>query len=142
MKATTTSSNKIWESSDGQRKIWEVTIKADDGNDYRLKTYSEKIGTEGFEGELETYLNPKGDRFVRQPKQEGGGYKGGGGNNKNQPIIQTQWAIGQARQFVNARGGGVIQDDDTYWAEVKKTAVTLVLAVDDVMAEVARQKAQ
>lgn len=129
MKAKTLSSKEIWKSSDGQRTIWEVTLKADDGKSYGLKTYSSEIAQVGFEGDVETYINPKGDRFVKQPKPEGG-FKGGNKPN-NQPVIQAQWAIGQARGFIRDRGE--ILPEDEYWVEVQKTAVKLIEIVNNII---------
>jgi hypothetical protein len=141
MKAKTILSEQIWQSSDGQRTMWEVTLKGDDGKDYRLKTYSKKIAEVGFEGEIRSYVNPRGERMVRQVPEAGGYQGGGGGKQNNQPIIQTQWALGQARQFVNARGGGVIQDDDAYIKEIEDWAFRLIISVEKVMDRVAQAKA-
>jgi hypothetical protein len=66
MHVQTHESKQIWQSPDGQRTIWEVTLKSDDGADYRLKTYSPDIGTPGWSGEVRSYRSPRGDRFVRQ----------------------------------------------------------------------------
>src|SRR4051794_14659314 len=65
MNVKTINSEQIWQSSDGQRTIWEVTLKADDDKEYKLKTYSSKISQMGFEGEVRSYVNPRGERFVR-----------------------------------------------------------------------------
>lgn len=132
MKAQTLTSKEEWKSPDGQRTIWEVAIKADDGKDYKLKTFSEKIAQVGFEGEVESYLNSRGDRFIKQVAQEGG-YKGGRGGSKgnNQPVIQAQWAIGQARGFIRDRGE--ILPEKEYWLEVEKTAVKLIEVVNNIL---------
>lgn len=66
MQVKTIHGEQVWQSSDGQRTIWEVSLKGDDGKDYRLKTYSNKIAQLGFEGEVRSYVNPRGERFVRQ----------------------------------------------------------------------------
>lgn len=127
----TTSSKEIWKSSDGQRTIWEVDLTMGDNEKYRLKTFSPEIAKVGFEGDVESYLNEKtGDKFVRQPKQQGG-YKGGGSKQNNQPVIQAQWAIGQARGFIRDRGQ--ILPDDEYWQEVEKTAVKLIEVVNSIL---------
>lgn len=95
MKVKTTHTEQIWQSPDGTRKIWEVTLKGDDGNEYRLKTYSPKIGAMGFEGEVKSYENRYGERFVRQllPAKTAAprhGYP------RDDSAIRAQWAIGQA----------------------------------------------
>lgn len=97
MQLRTTHSEQIWQSPDGERKIWEVTLADTDGKEYRLKTYSPKIGNLGFEGDVKTYLNPRGDRFVRQnvtEKQPAA--TGSKGYSRDDNAIRAQWAIGQA----------------------------------------------
>lgn len=90
----TVDSKQVWQSPDGQKTIWDVLLEAD-GKQYPLKTYSSTIAAKGFEGDVESYLNQRGDRFVRQLV-------------KNQPIdsregsIRAQWAIGQAIALASA----------------------------------------
>lgn len=131
MKAKTIASEQVWRASDGSRTIWKVELSADDGRKYQLQTYSGEIAKIGFEGEVESYIGPRGDMFVRQPKQENG-YKGRGGSKQNnQPVIQAQWAIGQARGFIRDRA--VILPEDEYWVEVEKTAVKLIEIVNSIL---------
>lgn len=132
MKVKTTASEQVWQSPDKQRTIWEVDLKADDGNDYRLKTFSAEIAKIGFEGDVETYANPRGERMVRQPKQDTSYKGGGGGKGANQGVIQAQWAIGRAATVIQQRG--IILPDDEYYKEMEKIAIKLVGMVDRVMA--------
>jgi hypothetical protein len=91
MRAKTINSEQVWQSPDGQKTIWNVTLEAD-GKQYPLKTFSNKIAEPGFEGDVESYANQRGDRFVKQlPKPQGGG-----GYSRDDAAIKAQWAIGQA----------------------------------------------
>src|SRR4051812_13203087 len=96
MRVTTKSSQQIWQSSDGQRTIWEVTVRADDGKDYRLKTYSSKIAEEGYEGEVRSYINPRGERFVRQVPEFSK-------PQRDEAAIRAQWAVGQAINLLSVK---------------------------------------
>jgi hypothetical protein len=99
MRVTTVKSEQIWQSPDGKRTIWEVTLQGAPGEgEYRLKTYSEVIAKEGWSGEVEDYLNPKGEKFVRQPKHDFTGNPGRGGNYqpRDDDAIRAQWSIGRA----------------------------------------------
>lgn len=96
MKAKTLSSQQVWQSPDGQKTIWEVVLEAD-GKQYPLKTFSDKVAEVGFEGEVESYINQRGDRFVKQvvaPKPTG--------YNRDDAAIRAQWAIGQAIALTSA----------------------------------------
>lgn len=102
MHVKTINSEQVWQSSDGQRTIWEVTLQASDNQEYKLKTYSSKIGQMGFEGEVRSYLNPRGERFVRQVPQavQTGGRSGFG---RDDAAIRAQWAIGQAINLASVK---------------------------------------
>lgn len=99
MQAKTTHTQQIWQSPDGTRKIWEVTLRTDKGDGYTMKTYSPKIGQMGFEGEVKSYLNDRGDRFVRQatPAKVAAGYS------RDDNAIRAQWAIGQAINLASVK---------------------------------------
>lgn len=98
MKVKTINVEQVWQSPDGQKTIWEVALKAEGGNEYRLKTYSEKIAQMGFEGEVESYLNKHGDRFVRQAmRSPRPGYQ------RDEDSIRAQWAIGQAINLASVK---------------------------------------
>ena len=97
MNVKTSNVNQVWQSSDGQRKIWEVTLKADDGKEYRLKTYSAKIAQMGFSGEVRSYLNPRGERFVRQVLSTKPTFQ------RDDSAIRAQWAIGQAINLASVK---------------------------------------
>jgi hypothetical protein len=89
MISKTIHSEKVWQSPDGQKSIWEVMLHAD-GTEYKLKTFSPRISQIGFEGEVESYVNPRGDRFVKQKATRSSA------NNRDQNVIRAQWAIGQS----------------------------------------------
>ncbi len=98
MHAKTINSEQVWQSSDGQRTIWEVTLQAQDGKEYKLKTYSAKIGKLGFEGDVRSYLNPRGERFVRQvPAATKPAFS------RDDAAIRAQWAIGQAINLASVK---------------------------------------
>lgn len=98
MNVKTTHVEQIWQSPDGKRKIWEVSLKGNDGREYRLKTYSPKISQLGFSGEVKSYVNYRGERFVRQvlsaPKPSYG---------RDDSAIRAQWAIGQAINLASVK---------------------------------------
>jgi len=97
MNVKTMNSEQVWQSSDGQRTIWEVTLKADDGKEYKLKTYSSKIAGLGYEGEVRSYLNPRGERFVRQLPSAKPAFQ------RDDYAIRAQWAIGQAINLASVK---------------------------------------
>lgn len=102
MQITTKGSKAVWKTPDGSRTLYEVTLEDAEGKTYGLKTYSEKIAQVGFSGDVETYINTKGDRIVRQvPKPQA---STGGGRGNYQPrddaAIRAQWSLGQASQTV------------------------------------------
>lgn len=98
MQVKTTNSEQVWQSPDGQKTIWEVTLKAEGGNEYRLKTYSEAVAQLGFEGEVESYLNNRGERFVRQKLAKKASVYG-----RDDDAIRAQWAIGQAINLASVK---------------------------------------
>ncbi|HSH56317.1 MAG TPA: hypothetical protein VK983_05885 [Candidatus Limnocylindrales bacterium] len=100
MHAKTINSEQIWQSSDGQRTIWDVTLQAQDGKEYKLKTYSAKIGKLGFEGDVRSYLNPRGERFVRQVPAA---VPARSGFSRDDAAIRAQWAIGQAINLASVK---------------------------------------
>lgn len=98
MQVKTINAEQVWASSDGQRTIWEVTLRASDGKEYRLKTYSNKIAQMGFEGEVRSYVNPRGERFVRQvPVAAKPSFS------RDDSAIRAQWAIGQAINLASVK---------------------------------------
>ena len=106
MRAKTISSEQVWQSPDGQKTIWNVTLEAE-GKHYPLKTFSSKIAEVGFEGDVESYANQRGDRFVKQlPKPVAAGETGSRGNHggysRDDAAIKAQWAIGQAIALLSA----------------------------------------
>jgi hypothetical protein len=126
MNVTTVKSEKVWVSKDSDRTIWEVTLKGDDGKEYKLKTYSSKISEEGYKGEVRSYVNPKGDRFVRQvpavPKPDG--FQG-----RDDSHIRAQWAIGQASQTIDWKAD---HGDDDPWDILEERAEHFFLMADRV----------
>lgn len=100
MQVRTTHTEQVWQSPDGKRKIWEVNLQDEQGKDYRLKTYSPEIGSMGFKGEVKSFLNKFGERFVRQvttAADRSGGY------NRDDSAIRAQWAIGQAINLASVK---------------------------------------
>ncbi|HEX8183061.1 MAG TPA: hypothetical protein VF575_05685 [Candidatus Saccharimonadales bacterium] len=100
MHVKTTNSQQIWQSPDGKRTIWEVTLRAADGSDYKLKTYSRDVAKLGFGGEVRSYLNPRGDRFVRQVADVS---KAKPSYQRDDNAIRAQWAIGQAINLASVK---------------------------------------
>jgi hypothetical protein len=100
MRAKTVTSEQVWQSPDGQKTIWNVVLEAD-GKQYPLKTFSTKIAEVGFDGDVESYTNQRGDRFVKQvPKPVTAGPTGYQG--RDDSAIKAQWAIGQAIALTSA----------------------------------------
>ena len=66
MQVKTIDSEQVWQSPDGEKKIWSVKLETPEGKDYQLKTYSEAIAKPNFNGEVYSYLDKRGERFVRQ----------------------------------------------------------------------------
>lgn len=105
MQAKTTDSQQVWQSPDGKRTIWEVQLQAEDGSDYKLKTYSPQIAQMGFKGQVKSYLNRFGERFVRQMEEpaEAKTAAGGHGYGRDDNAIKAQWAIGQAINLASVK---------------------------------------
>src|SRR4051794_4405950 len=127
MKIKTTKSDLIWQSSDGQRTIWEVTLLAEDDNkEYRLETYSSKIAELGYEGEVRSYVNPCGDRFVRamgmKPLLHSPSYEFS---------VRAQWAIGQAINLASVK----MDKEDITLPVIEKYARELFATVSRVKGE-------
>jgi len=99
MNVKTINSQQLWQSSDGRRTIWEVTLQNDGGDQYRLKTYSPKISQLGFRGAVKSYLNARGERFVRQDiaVTQKPSYS------RDDNAIRAQWAIGQAINLASVK---------------------------------------
>jgi hypothetical protein len=98
MLAKTIESEQVWQAPDKAKTIWNVTLESG-GKQYPLKTYSEKIAQVGFEGDVESYVNQRGDRFVKQIAKQQGGFKG---QPRDDAAIKAQWAIGQAIALASA----------------------------------------
>lgn len=98
MRVKTIISEQVWQSPDGEKTIWNVTLEDEQGKQWLLKTFSSRVAEVGFEGEVESYLNKRGERFVRQQPKQGAGHNNGHGNGytRDDAAIKAQWAIGQA----------------------------------------------
>lgn len=96
MKVKTIKSEQVWQSPDKQRTIWQVSLLADD-KEYTLKTYSEQIGTVGYEGDVVSYKNDRGDRFVKSASDDSKPYS------RDDLAIRAQWAIGQAINLASVK---------------------------------------
>lgn len=132
MKVETVSSRQVWQSPDKQRTIWEVNVKDEAGKTWPLKTYSAEISTVGFKGDVETYDGKDGQKFVKQPKPQGG-FSGGGGvarlqaDAAKQKEIRAEWAIGKAITSL-----GIFPLDDEALGKVKDLATKLYTMVESV----------
>lgn len=136
MKVKTTNTQQIWQSPDKTRTIWEVTLKDEQGSEYRLKTYSPKIGQMGFEGDVKSYLNRYGERFVRQETPEkatpaSGGTGNRGGYQRDDDAIRAQWAIGQAINLASVK----MDKDAITMPVIEKYAKELFVTVSRVKGE-------
>lgn len=104
MQVKTIDSEQIWRSPDGSKKIWSVKLATPDGKDYRLKTYSQAVAQPNFTGEVYSYLDKRGERFVRQStKAPAGAGVGKGGYRRDDDAIRAQWAIGQAINLASVK---------------------------------------
>lgn len=98
MLVETIRSEQVWQSPDGHKRIWQVVVRADERNTaYSLKTFSSKIAVIGFKGDVESYVNKRGERFVRQTLR----HKQSAEVNRDSNI-RAQWAIGQAIALASA----------------------------------------
>lgn len=79
LQVKTTSSEMVWQSPDGSRKIFKLVLDYN-GQQVQAKTYSNDIAKVGWSGEVMTYektgRSGAAETFVRQPAKEGG-YQGG-----------------------------------------------------------------
>lgn len=130
----------VWQSPDGQRKIWKVTVDVN-GKTAECSTYSQQLATVGFQGEIETYerTNNRGgsDTFIKQPPREDSQYNTGapvgvagvpartGYTPKDETAIKAMWSIGQAVAFH-------VNEGETVLAAIEKTAEELFAMVDRV----------
>jgi hypothetical protein len=101
MQVTTKDSEQVWQSPDGQKRIWSVVLETPEGNDYKLKTYSAQVAQPNFKGDVYTYLNPRGERFVRQQAKAKATARTSFG--RDDDAIKAQWAIGQAINLASVK---------------------------------------
>lgn len=100
---------QVWESNDSKRKIWQVTLQAEDDKEYLLKTYSPHIGKMGFRGKVKSYENRFGDRFAKQIANAGTTSNPNAvkpkshGYYRDDDAIKAQWAIGQAINLASVK---------------------------------------
>jgi hypothetical protein len=102
MQVKTIDSEQVWQSPDGNKKIWSVMLETPEGKDYRLKTYSQQVAQANFVGEVYSYLDKRGERFVRQaakPKIKAGKPA----FTRDDDAIRAQWAIGQAINLASVK---------------------------------------
>jgi len=103
MRVKTIFSEQVWQSPDGEKKIWNVVLEDEQGKQWPLKTFSARVADTGFEGDVESYLNKRGERFVRQqPKAESQAHNKNGSYTRDDAAIKAQWAIGQAINLASA----------------------------------------
>lgn len=117
----TITQEQVWQSPGGQKTIWNVTL---DGGvkQYSLKTFDAAIATVGFAGEVESYVNQRGERFVKQVGKSDGTSAGGGDDR-----IKAQWAIGQAVQAVT-----FTPENESYMPAVEDLAKQFYTMVDKI----------
>jgi hypothetical protein len=133
------SSEQVWSSPDGQRKIFKVTLKLDTGQTIAAKSYSDRL-TPGWKGDIETYEKEGRngpETFVKQaPKEDGPRNYGGSGSRsssgnyqpKDEAAIKAMWAIGQAVSALKVPDAALDPQD------VQAYATTLFAMVDKVKA--------
>jgi hypothetical protein len=122
----------VWQSPDGQRKIWKVQIQVN-GKTGTVSTYSQQLANVGVESEVETYerasRNGGVDTFIKKPQAEGYGNApsasaglGGqafttpanaplstpnvssGYTPKDEAAIKAMWSLGQAVSLFSTYG--------------------------------------
>lgn len=104
MQVKTINSEQVWQSPDGAKKIWSVKLATPDGKDYQLKTYSTAVAQPNFSGEVYSYLDKRGERFVRQvPKPKVGSAAKRPAYGRDDDAIRAQWAIGQAINLASVK---------------------------------------
>lgn len=101
MQVTTIDSEQVWQSPDGVRKIWSVKLETPEGKDYQLKTYSQAVASPNFNGEVYSYVDKRGERFVRQVVKAKEDNKPAFA--RDDSAIRAQWAIGQAINLANIK---------------------------------------
>jgi hypothetical protein len=115
----------IWQSPDGQRKMWKITMTTPQGQQAAgLKTYSQAIAQIGWNGQVETYEkqgNQGIETFVKQPQQAGYG---------SQPVQQPAGqAQGGQRQYSAPRPQQAPTSPYTmYLSYAKDIAVAMIVA--------------
>lgn len=107
----TVSSQQVWASPDGQRKIHEVVMDYQ-GQQVKAKTYSDAIAVVGWSGDVITEERPGRngpESFVKQPPKEGGysgggGFRGGGGKTQDPFAMYLSYAKDLAVAFISLEG--------------------------------------
>jgi hypothetical protein len=97
----TKSVTEVWKAPDGNRVLYEVVLEVN-GKLVKVKTWSEKVATVGFKGDLESYQKEGRDgtdTFVKQKPKEGG--FGGQRQPKDEAAIKAMFAIKAAIAIVN-----------------------------------------
>ncbi len=120
-----------WQSPDGQRKIWQVTVDVN-GKQAPCKTYSQVLSQVGYQGMIETYekANNRGgiDTFIKQPAQDpqqaaqGRPYSGGGQQSASQQSPYTMYLSYAKDVAVALIGKGVAFSETDLLMELKKIA--------------------
>jgi len=102
MQVKTIDSDQVWQSPDGEKKIWSVKLETPEGKDYQLKTYSGAIANPNFSGEVYSYLDKRGERFVRRAAKTPA-QPGKSSYTRDDDAIKAQWAIGQAINLASVK---------------------------------------
>ena len=141
----TQSAESVWKSPDGKIEMFDISLETN-GKNATAKTYSKKVATVGFEGEVETYKKP--DRhgaqqtFLKLPVNENyqSNNRGYGKKPSYQPkdekAIKAMWAIGQAVAIATAKNNAQAYDT------IEEQAKDLFLMVDRVKGEEEHQESK
>lgn len=131
MQVKTIESDQVWQSPDGEKKIWSVKLETPEGKDYQLKTYSQAIAHPNFNGEVYSYLDKRGERFVRQVTKSPAETTAKGGYSRDDNAIRAQWAIGQAINLASVK----MPKDDITLPVIERYAKELFATVSRVKGE-------
>lgn len=133
MQVKTIDSEQIWQSPDGTKKMWSVKLATPEGKDYRLKTYSGMVAQPNFTGEVYSYADKRGERFVRQvPKAKSAPAAAKKpAYTRDDDAIRAQWAIGQAINLASVK----MPKDDITLPVIERYARELFATVSRVKGE-------
>ena len=108
----TLSSEQVWQSDDGKITKYDVVVESE-GRSFKTQTFSEKIATAGFEGEVESYPDKRfpEKKLLRQPKRDFGGGRSGGRSNNDEAMYRTS----ALKNAVELGDGDVLQNATKFY---------------------------